>query len=46
MDINTMRMLESILIESQLYMTMTHEQRIALMTRLLTDYPSLGNALE
>jgi hypothetical protein len=46
MDINTMRMLESILIESQLYMTMTHEERIALMYRLLTDYPSLGNSLE
>jgi len=46
MDINTMRMLESILIESQLYMTMTPEQRIALMTRLLTDYPSLAISLE
>jgi len=45
MDINTMRMLVSILKESQLYMTMTHEERIALMYKLLKDYPSLGNSL-
>ena len=45
MDINTMRMLVSILKESQLYMTMTHEERISLLYRLLKDYPSLGNSL-
>jgi hypothetical protein len=45
MDINTMRMLVSILKESQLYMTMTHEERIALLYRLLKEYPSLGNSL-
>ena len=45
MDINTMRMLVSILKESQLYMTMSHEERIGLMYRLLKDYPSLGNSL-
>jgi len=45
MDINTMKMLVSILKQSQLYMTMTHEERIALMYRLLKDYPSLGDSL-
>jgi hypothetical protein len=45
MDISTMKMLVSILKESQLYMTMTHEERIALMYKLLKDYPSLGNSL-
>ncbi len=43
MDITTMRMLVSILKESQLYITMTHEERIALLFRLLKEYPSLGN---
>jgi hypothetical protein len=43
MDMTTMRMLVSILKESQLYMTMTHEERIALLFRLLKEYPSLGN---
>ncbi len=45
MDITTMRMLVSILKESQLYMTMTHEERIALLFRLLKEYPSLVNTL-
>ena len=45
MDINNMRMLDSILKESQLYMTMTREERIALIYRLLKDYPSLGISL-
>ncbi len=38
-----MRVLESILMESQLYMTMTHEERIALLLKLLEDYPFLGD---
>lgn len=45
MDITTMRLLVSILKESQLYITMTHEERIALLIRLLKEYPSLGNSL-
>jgi len=40
----TMKMLVSILMESQLYMTLTHEEKIALLTRLLKEYPYLGNA--
>ena len=44
MDISEMRMLVSILKESQLYRTMTHEERIALLTRLLKEYPSLGKS--
>jgi len=44
MDTTTMRMLVSILKESQLYMSMTHEERIALLFRLLKEYPFLGNS--
>jgi len=44
MDITKMRMLVSILRESQLYMTLTHEERIALLFRLLKEYPYLGNS--
>jgi hypothetical protein len=44
MDITKMRMLVSILRESQLYMTLTHEERIALLFRLLKEYPCLGNS--
>jgi len=43
MDMANMRMLVSILKESQLYATMTHEERIALLFRLLREYPALGN---
>lgn len=39
-----MKMLVSILKESQLYMTMTHEEKIALLHRLLKEYPYLGNS--
>ena len=38
-----MKILVSILKESELYMTMTHEEKIALLHRLLTEYPYLGN---
>ena len=44
MDTTTMRMLVSILKESQLYTFMTHEERIALLFRLLKEYPFLGNS--
>ncbi len=44
MDMTTMRMLVSILKESQLYMYMTHEERIALLVRLLKEYPFLGDS--
>ena len=39
-----MKRLVSILKESQLYMTMTHEEKIALVHRLLKEYPYLGNS--
>ncbi len=39
-----MRMLVSILKESQLYMTMTHEEKIALLFKLLKEYPFLGKS--
>jgi hypothetical protein len=38
-----MKMLVSILKESQLYVTMTHEEKVALVHRLLKEYPCLGN---
>jgi len=44
MDITIMKMLVSILKESQLYMTMNHEEKIALLHRLLKEYPYLGNS--
>ena len=44
MDTTTMRMLVSILKESQLYMSMTHEERIAILFSLLKEYPFLGNS--
>jgi len=40
----TMKILVSILKESQLYMTMTHEEKIALLHRLLKEYPYIGNS--
>lgn len=43
MEISKMRMLVSILMDSPLYMTMTHEERIALLFRLVTEYPALNN---
>ena len=43
MDMAKMRMLVSILMDSPLYMTMTHEERIALLFRLVKEYPSLSN---
>jgi hypothetical protein len=44
MDMVEMKMLVSILKESQLYMTMTHEERIALLFRLLKEYPFLDKS--
>jgi hypothetical protein len=44
MDMANMRMLVSILKESQLYMTMTHEEKIALLFKLLKEYPFLGKS--
>ncbi|MHB8880088.1 MAG: hypothetical protein ACYC69_01105 [Thermodesulfovibrionales bacterium] len=43
MDMAKMRMLVSILMDSPLYMTMTHEEKIALLFRLVKEYPSLGS---
>jgi len=40
----TMKILVSILKESQLYMTMTHEEKIALLHRLIKEYPSIGHS--
>lgn len=44
MDIARMKMLVSILKESQLYPTMPHEEKIALLFRLVKEYPFLGNS--
>ena len=35
--------LVSILRESSLYQTISHEEKIALISKLLNDYPSLSN---
>ena len=43
MDMTKMRMLVSILKESQLYCTMTHEEKITLLFSLAKQYPSLFN---
>ena len=43
MDKEKMRMLVTILMDSPLYMTMTHEERMALLFRLVKDYPCLIN---
>jgi hypothetical protein len=40
----TMKILVSILKESQLYMTMTHEEKVALLHRLIKEYPYIGNS--
>jgi hypothetical protein len=39
-----LKMLVSILKESQLYMTMTHEEKVALLHRLIKEYPHLDNS--
>jgi hypothetical protein len=44
MDMAKMRMLVSILRESPLYLTMTHEDKIALLFKLLKEYPFLGKS--
>ena len=43
-SIKAMKILVSILKESELYMTMTHEEKIALLHQLLKEYPCLGNS--
>ena len=44
MDMAKMRMLVSILKESQPYKTMTHEEKIALLFKLLKEHPFLGKS--
>ncbi len=41
----SIRVLVSILRESALYHTISHEEKIALIFKLLNDYPSLSNQL-
>lgn len=41
MDRATMKVLISILKESPLYGTISHEEKIALLYRLIREYPSL-----
>jgi hypothetical protein len=44
MDKAKIRNLVDILKESQLYVTLTHEERMSLLFRLVKDYPFLGNS--
>jgi hypothetical protein len=43
MKIAKIKVLVSILRESYLYQTISHEEKIALISRLLHDYPSLSH---
>ena len=43
MDKGNMKILVSILMDSPLYMTLTHEERMALLFGLVKDYPYLLN---
>jgi hypothetical protein len=43
MNMTRIRVLVSILRESSLYQTISHEEKIALISKLLNDYPSLSN---
>jgi hypothetical protein len=43
MNTTKIRVLVSILRESSLYQIISHEEKIALISRLLNDYPSLAN---
>ena len=43
MNMSKIRVLVSILRESSLYQTISHEEKIALIFKLLNDYPSLAN---
>jgi hypothetical protein len=43
MNMPKIRVLVSILRESSLYQTIPHEEKIALIFKLLNDYPSLSN---
>ncbi len=42
MGLIKLKTLVSILRESELYITMTHEEKIALLFRLVRDYPCLS----
>jgi hypothetical protein len=43
MNMAKIRVLVSILRESGLYQTISHAEKIALISKLLNDYPSLSN---
>jgi hypothetical protein len=43
MNMAKTKVLVSILRESSLYETISHEEKIALISKLLNDYPSLSN---
>lgn len=43
MEMSKMRMLVSILMDSPLYGTLTHEEKFALLFSLAKQYPSLFN---
>jgi len=43
MNMTKIRVLVSILRESSLYQTISHEEKITLISKLLKDYPSLSN---
>jgi len=45
MKLAKIRFLVSILRESSLYQTISHEEKIALISKLLNDYPSISNHL-
>ena len=44
MNMAKIRVLVSILRESGLYQTISHEEKIVLISKLLNDYPSLSNS--
>jgi hypothetical protein len=43
MKTTKIKVLVSILRESSLYQTISHEEKLALISKLLNDYPSLAN---
>jgi hypothetical protein len=43
MNVSKIKILVAILRESPLYQTISHEEKIALISKLLNDYPSLSN---
>jgi hypothetical protein len=46
MDRTKIKVLIDILMDSSLYETMTHDEKISLLSRLEKDYPALFNAKE